>query len=59
MTAQQLKTARSALKMTGEELAFVLQVNARTLRRWESGGVPVPGPVDLAVTLLLAQSVRK
>jgi hypothetical protein len=36
-----------------QPLAWALQVNIATLRRWTSGEIAVPGPAALAITLLL------
>jgi hypothetical protein len=39
-------------------LAEVLSVNGSTVRRWVSGAVPVPGPVEVAVSGLLIQKKK-
>jgi DNA-binding XRE family transcriptional regulator len=52
MDANELKQHRAALGLTGDQLSQRLGVNPRTARRWESGAVPVPPVVALAVRLL-------
>ncbi len=64
MTPTQLKEARHKLGLSASGMARALSdpdgdsppVNPRTVRRWESGGQDIPGPVTVAVRLLLNQS---
>jgi hypothetical protein len=39
-----------------QPLAWALQVNIATLRRWTSGEIEVPGPAALAIRLLLERA---
>lgn len=56
MTPKQLKSARKKLGLSARGLARALEMDGqwadRTIRRWESGELPVPGPVAVAVRLL-------
>lgn len=43
-SAAEIRAARAALGLTARELAHLLDVNERTVRRWEKGhGNPSPG----------------
>jgi DNA-binding transcriptional regulator YiaG len=59
MTPDELRAARRKLGVSVAELARLLQLDdskgnaARTVRRWETGEVPISGPVQVAVRLLL------
>jgi DNA-binding transcriptional regulator YiaG len=49
-----LRAARLSLGMTQSRLAEVLQLagnGSRTVRRWESGASPIPGPVAMLLTI--------
>jgi DNA-binding transcriptional regulator YiaG len=57
LTPEELKQARAALGLTGDDLAAALGVAGRTVRAWESGmrdGKPAPVPQAIAVLLRLA-----
>ena len=58
MTSDELK--QSGERLYGPHwrvpLAWALQVNIATLRRWTSGEIVVPGPVALAVSLLVERA---
>jgi hypothetical protein len=41
-----------------QPLAWALQVDIATLRRWTAGTVPVPGPAALAIRLMLERLSR-
>ena len=49
MTPNELKTARKALGLSQREMGLELEVDPRTVRRWEAGPQAVPGPVKVAV----------
>lgn len=54
--ADAIREARMALGMTQARLAQVLQLSgngSRTIRRWESGATPVPGPVAILLAIWL------
>ena len=54
MTPAEFTAAREKLGLSVDELAKLLGVSSRrTIAWWESGKRPVPGPVDLAMRLLL------
>jgi DNA-binding XRE family transcriptional regulator len=53
MTPAELKTARKALGLTQEEMGLTLEVDPRTVRRWEAGPQAVPGPVKVAVKFMI------
>lgn len=56
MTPNQFKAARKKLDLSARGLADALEMDGkwadRTIRRWEHGDQPVPGPVAVAVRLL-------
>lgn len=62
MTPADLIAARRTLGMTQIALAQALRLRGRGLRsvqRWEAPGGEVPGPVQVAVELMLAAKGRK
>jgi DNA-binding transcriptional regulator YiaG len=51
-----LRAARQRMGMSAEVLAARLRLGAnggRTVRRWEAGEVPISGPAQVAIELLL------
>ena len=47
-TAEDLKAARHALGLSADGLALMVRVeDGRTVRRWEAGERPIPGPVSV------------
>jgi DNA-binding transcriptional regulator YiaG len=57
MTPEQFKAARVVAGLTTQEaVADALEVDRRTVGRWERGEVPVPGPVRVALRLMLQTS---
>lgn len=55
---------RAAITLYGKRgwqtgLASGLHVDPSTVRRWASGQVPIPGPVEVAVELLLEKKQRE
>lgn len=61
MTPADLATARNRLGLTQAGLAAALRMGkhgGRTVRRWELGEVEVPGPVQVAVELMLEKAER-
>jgi DNA-binding transcriptional regulator YiaG len=56
MAPTELKAARARLGLSAAKLAERLELGAnggRTVRRWEDGTNPVPGPVRVAIRLML------
>lgn len=57
-TGQDLKWARAMLGMTVNDLSDVLRLSykngSRTIRRWETGEVPITGPAQVAIEAMLA-----
>lgn len=56
MTPADLRTARRTLGLTQHGLAEALRMGKwgfQTVAKWEKGTQPVPGPVTLAIELLL------
>lgn len=56
-TKEDFASARVALNMTTTQLARALRMgngSDRTIRRYESGECPVPGPMSVAVEALLS-----
>jgi DNA-binding transcriptional regulator YiaG len=57
VTPTQLKEARRELRLTADGLAKLLRLGkhgGRTVRHWEAGDHPVPGPAQVAIEMLLA-----
>jgi transcriptional regulator with XRE-family HTH domain len=55
-TKEDFASARGALGMTAPQMARALRMGKgsdRTIRRYESGECPVPGPTSVAVEALL------
>ena len=60
MTPDDLRAARSRLGLTQAELAKALRLpGSRSVRRWETPGSEVPGPVQVAVALMVAAKERE
>jgi len=52
MTKEDVKRIRIKLGMNQRELAHAIRLGLngdRTIRRWEGGFIPVPGPASLAL----------
>jgi transcriptional regulator with XRE-family HTH domain len=57
MDKQDFIKARAQLGLTGAQVAQLLRLGKgsdRTIRRYESGATPIPGPVAYAVEAMLA-----
>ena len=60
MTPDDLRAARVRLGLTQAELAKALRLSdTRSVRRWEAAGSEVPGPVQVAVELMVATKERE
>lgn len=60
MTPDELRAARHQLGLTGVEMANRLRIGKggdRSIRRWENGESRIPGPVQVAVRLLLERKL--
>ena len=55
MTRDEYRAALAQLGLAQEEVGRLLGAGARTARRWASGEVEVPGPVEMHVRLWLAR----
>jgi len=54
MNATELKAARAALGLTQQQLADAIRIsNNRTIRAWESGSVPIPGPAQVLIEIMV------
>ena len=56
MTPADFRNARKTLGLTQHELAEALRMGKhgwQTISRWENGGSPIPGPVQIALDCLL------
>jgi DNA (cytosine-5)-methyltransferase 1 len=56
MKPSEVKAARTTLGYSQRELADALRLGAngeRTVRRWEQGDVPITGPAQVAIELML------
>lgn len=54
MTAAEFAAARAALGLTQAALAAAMEVDTRTVRRWEAGDREIPGPARVLLRLMLA-----
>ncbi len=55
MTRDQYRDALAQLGLAQEEVGRLLGSGPRTARRWASGEVEVPGPVEMHIRLWLAR----
>jgi len=53
MNRDEYRAALEALGLAQEEVAHLLHVGPRTARRWASGEIAVPGPIEIHVRLWL------
>jgi DNA-binding transcriptional regulator YiaG len=53
MTPDELKAARHALGLSTYDLAELLRVDPRTVRRWQGEGLPIPYAVEALLTLAI------
>ena len=56
MTPREFRDHRLTLGLSTEQLAERLGVDPRSVRRWQNGHGPIPGPVIIALRLLIQQS---
>lgn len=60
MTPTEIKSIRERFGLTQSELARMLRISdIRTIRRWEQGDVPVPGPASVVLELMDAGELPK
>jgi DNA-binding transcriptional regulator YiaG len=53
-----LRTARKTLGLTGKGLAEELRMGKwgwQTISKWENGDVPIPGPAQVAIEMMLRE----
>jgi DNA-binding transcriptional regulator YiaG len=55
MTPVEFAAARKTLGLSVSRLARTLKSDERTIRRWEHGERPIPGPVEVLLGMLIAQ----
>jgi len=55
MTAAELKQAQVTLGLTNQQLADALKVSLRAVEMWRQGARQIPGPVEVAITMMLNQ----
>lgn len=56
MTAEEFRAARKALGLSAAKMAKALEMGkdgGRSIRRWEAGEHPIPGPAAVAVRLMV------
>ncbi len=53
MSREEYRAALDTLSLAQEEVGRILHVAGRTARRWASGEIPVPGPVEMHLRLWL------
>lgn len=58
MTPIEFRSCKAALGLTNEELARELEVNERTIRRWQSGAMAINGRVE-ALTKAMDQEMAE
>jgi DNA-binding transcriptional regulator YiaG len=58
MTPYQFKKHQEALAMTNKDLAEALQVTISAVDRWRAGARNIPGPVRVAINLLLDRRLK-
>lgn len=51
MTREEYRAALEKLDLAQEEVGRLLDVGPRTARRWASGEIEVPGPVEMHIRL--------
>lgn len=62
MTPARLKQIRASLGLTLQGLADSLRMGecgGRTIRRWEAGEYPVPGPASVALEFMAEYGVKE
>lgn len=60
MTAAQFKTARKILKLSVPAMADKLRLRSdRTIRKYESGEIEIPGPISLLMEIFIEDHFRK
>jgi DNA-binding transcriptional regulator YiaG len=60
VTADELRTARNTLGLTQHGLAEALRMGKwgwQTISKWENGSVPVPGPAQVAIEMLVKERI--
>lgn len=58
MTPAELRVVREYLGLSGEALAGLLGVSARTIRHWEGGVYPIPDGVRIEVEAIEAETAE-
>lgn len=53
MTFHEFRSARRKLGLSASKLAAAIDSTLRTVQRWESGEVAIPGPVGVLMELLI------
>lgn len=55
MTRDELKQSQAQIGFTNHQLANALKVSLRAVEMWRQGARPIPGPVEVALNLMLNQ----
>ena len=55
MQPAELRAARASLGMTQSELAAALEVDLRTVQKWEGAERAIPGPARVALRFMLLE----
>ena len=53
MTPAEFKAAQLLLGLTNQALADAMKVSLRAVEMWRQGARPIPGPVEVAISLML------
>ena len=56
MNPPEFRQARRQLGLSVGQLALELQVHPRTIQRWQEGTQSLPGPVALAMRMLIEKA---
>jgi DNA-binding transcriptional regulator YiaG len=59
LSADEFRAALAALGLSQVDAAAALEVDARTVRRWALGERSIPGPVRVALRLMLCPHQAK
>jgi DNA-binding transcriptional regulator YiaG len=55
----ELRFLRKEMRLTQAELARFVQMSSQQVARWEKGESEIPGPADLIIRILYAQTVGR
>jgi DNA-binding transcriptional regulator YiaG len=59
LSPAEFRAARAALGLTQSELAAALESKPRSVQHWEAGDRAIPGPVRVALRLMLDRPTKR